>query len=153
MLRLAALLFLCIAMSSAAMAQDAQQSKQDTVEVHGEALQLSCAKWKRDPDGSWTSIGALLVGTETMNMTLRGKETKVLEAKCGDTQEPIVTSGKALNRRAMRGADITMRSLLTETWGPHNWRRRRSRGVNGQSAVAGGPFRNQRSAHWLTQRA
>lgn len=95
MLRLAALLFLSIAMSSAAMAQDAQESKPDTVEVHGKALQLSCAEWKRGPDGSWTSIGALLVGTETMTVTLRGKDTKVLEAKCGDTQEPIVTPVKS----------------------------------------------------------
>jgi hypothetical protein len=105
MLRLATLLFLSVAMSSAAMAQEAQQSKQDTVEVHGKALQLSCAEWKRDPDGSWTSIGALLVGTETMTVTLRGKETKVLETKCGDTQEPIVTPVKSAEptRHARRG--------------------------------------------------
>jgi hypothetical protein len=95
MIRLAALPFLFIAMSSAAMAEDAQQSKQDTVEVHGKALPLSCAEWKRAPDGSWTSIGALLVGTETMTVTLRGKDTKALEAKCGDTQEPIVTPVKS----------------------------------------------------------
>ena len=96
MLRLAALLSLSIAISSAAMAQDAQQSKPDTVEVHGKALPLSCAEWKRDQDGSWTSIGALLVGTETMNVTLRGpKETNVLNAKCGDTQDPIVTPVKS----------------------------------------------------------
>ena len=73
----------------------ADAPKQDTVEVHGKSLQLSCAEWKRGPDGSWMSIGALLVGTETMNVTLRGKETKVLEAKCGDTQEPIVTPAKS----------------------------------------------------------
>lgn len=103
MLRLAALLSVLIAMQGAAMADDA--AKQDTVEVHGKALQLSCAEWKRDPDGSWTSIGALLVGTETMTVTLRGKETKVLEAKCGDTQEPIVTPAKSAEptRPARRG--------------------------------------------------
>jgi hypothetical protein len=96
MLRFAALLCLSIAMSSAAMAQDAQQSKQDTVEVHGKALQLSCAEWKRNPDRSWTSIGELQVGTEAMNVTLHGPtETKTLEAKCGDTQDPIVTPAKS----------------------------------------------------------
>jgi len=96
MLRFAALLFLSIAMSSGAMAQDAQQSKQDTVEVHGKALQLSCAEWKRNPDRSWTSIGELQVGTEAMNVTLHGpEETKTLEAKCGDTQEPLVTPVKS----------------------------------------------------------
>jgi len=105
MLRLPALLCLFIAMSSAAMAQNAQQSKQDTVEVHGKSLQLSCAEWKRDPDGSWTSIGALLVGTETMTVTLRGKETNILNAKCGDTQDPIVTPAKSAEptRHARRG--------------------------------------------------
>jgi hypothetical protein len=93
MLRLAALLSVLIAMQGAAIADDA---KQDTVEVHGKSLQLSCAEWKRGPDGSWTSIGALLVGTETMTVTLRGpKETKVLEAKCGDTQEPIVAPAQS----------------------------------------------------------
>jgi hypothetical protein len=96
MLRLAALLSLSIAMSGAAMAQDAQQPKPDTVEVHGKALPLSCAEWKRNPDRSWTSIGELQVGTEAMNVTLHGpKETKTLEAKCGDTQEPLVTPVKS----------------------------------------------------------
>lgn len=89
MLRLTTLFSVFIAMQGAAMAEDA---KPDTVEVHGKALQLSCHEWKRNQDGSWSSIGALLVGTETMDVTLRGaKETKVLEAKCGDTQEPIAT--------------------------------------------------------------
>jgi len=94
MLRLPALLCLSIALSGAAMAQEPPQNKPDTVEVHGKALQLSCAEWKRDPDGSWRSIGTLLVGTETMSVTLRGKDTTVLNAKCGDTQDPIVTPTK-----------------------------------------------------------
>ena len=41
-----------------------------------------------------------------MNVTLRGpKETKVLEAKCGDTQEPTVTPVKSAEptRRARHG--------------------------------------------------
>ena len=88
MLRVTALLSLSIAMQTAAMAEDAKQ--QDTVEVHGKALQLSCAEWKRNQDGSWTSIGALLVGTDTLkNVTLRdGKETKVLDAKCQNPSSP-----------------------------------------------------------------
>ncbi len=64
MLRVTALLSIPIAMQTAAMAEDAKP--QETVEVHGKALQLSCAEWKRNQDGSWTSIGALLVGTDTL---------------------------------------------------------------------------------------
>ncbi len=79
MLRVTALLWVSIAMQGAAIAEDA---KQDTVQVHGKSLVLSCAEWKRNEDGSWTSIGPLLVGTNTLNdVTLRGaKETKVLAA-------------------------------------------------------------------------
>jgi hypothetical protein len=99
MLRVAALLSVSIAMQGAAMAQDDKQDKQDkqdTVEVHGKSLQLSCAEWKRNQDGSWTSIGSLLVGTETLNnVTLRGaKETKALEAKCANGSSPSVTPAK-----------------------------------------------------------
>jgi hypothetical protein len=84
MLRVATFLSVFLAMHGAAMAQDAKP-KPDTVEVHGKALQLSCAEWRRNPDGSWSSLGALLVGTETMDVTLRGaKETRVLEEKCGN---------------------------------------------------------------------
>ncbi len=82
MLRVATLLSVFLAMQGAAMADDA---KPPTVEVHGKALQLSCAEWRRNQDGSWSSLGALLVGTEAMDVTLRGaKETKVLEEKCGN---------------------------------------------------------------------
>lgn len=95
MLRLAVLLSVSAAMMSAAMAQEAQQPKPDTVEVHGKSLPLSCAEWRRNQDRSWTSIGELQVGTEAMNVTLRGSETKALEAKCGDTQEPLVTPVKS----------------------------------------------------------
>ena len=60
MLRVAALLlWVSIAMQGAAIADD---DKQDVVQVHGKALQLSCAEWRRNQDGSWTSIGPLLVG-------------------------------------------------------------------------------------------
>jgi hypothetical protein len=41
-----------------------------------------------------------------MSVTLRGgKETKVLEDKCGDTQEPLVTPVKSAEptRRSRRG--------------------------------------------------
>jgi hypothetical protein len=70
-------------MLSVAVAEDA---KPDTVEVRGKPLVLSCAEWKRSQDGSWTSTGPMLVGTETVNsVTLRGaKETSVLEAKCAE---------------------------------------------------------------------
>jgi hypothetical protein len=87
MLRVTALLWVSIAMQSSAIAEDA---KQDTVEVHGKSLQLSCAEWKHNQDGSWTSIGPLLVGTETLtDVTLRGaKETSVLETKCRNGSSP-----------------------------------------------------------------
>jgi hypothetical protein len=90
MLRVAALLWVSIAMQGAAIAEDA---KQDTVEVHGKSLQLSCTEWKRNEDGSWTSIGPMLVGTDILkDVTLRGaKETKVLEEKCGKGSSPSVT--------------------------------------------------------------
>jgi len=103
MLRLTILLSVFIAMQSAATADEA---KPDTVEVHGKALQLSCAEWKRNPDGSWRSLGALLVGTEAMDVTLRGaKETKVLEAKCGDGSDlPATPTKKAEPARHARGA-------------------------------------------------
>jgi hypothetical protein len=93
MLRVAALLSFSLAMQGAAMAEDA---KQDTVEVHGKPLQLSCAEWKRNQDGSWSSIGSMLVGTETLTgVTLRGaKETKVLEEKCANGSGPPVTPPK-----------------------------------------------------------
>ncbi len=72
MLRVTALLWVSIAMQGAAIAEDA---KPDTVQVHGKSLVLSCAEWKRNQDGSWTSISPLLVGTETLtNVTLRAKE-------------------------------------------------------------------------------
>lgn len=90
MLRVTALLWVSIAMQGAAIAEDA---KQDTVQVHGKALQLSCAEWKRNQDGSWTSIEPMLVGTDTLkDVTLRGaKETKVLEEKCGNGSSPSAT--------------------------------------------------------------
>ncbi len=93
MLRVPALLWVAIAMPSTAIAQDAKQdAKQDTVQVHGKSLQLSCAEWKRNQDGSWTSIGPLLVGTDTVNIvTLRGAETKALEAKCQNPSRPAAT--------------------------------------------------------------
>jgi hypothetical protein len=83
MLRVAALMGVSVATLGVALAEDA---KEDTVEVHGKSLQLSCAEWRRNQDGSWTSIGSLLVGTDTLTkVTLRGaKETKALETKCGN---------------------------------------------------------------------
>ncbi len=94
MLRVTALLWVSVAMQGAAIAEDA---KEDTVEVHGKSLQLSCAEWKRNQDGSWTSIGALLVGTDTLNnVTLRGaKETKVLDAKCQNGSSPSVAPSQS----------------------------------------------------------
>jgi hypothetical protein len=95
MLRVAALLSAFIAVQGA-MAQDDNENKQDTVEVHGKSLQLSCAEWKRNQDGSWTSTSPLLVGTETLtDVTLRGaKETKALEAKCANGSNPSATPAK-----------------------------------------------------------
>jgi hypothetical protein len=89
MLRLTALFCISIAMPGAAWAQDAKDAKDakdDTVQVHGKALTLSCAEWKRNQDGSWTSTGPLLVGTDTVNnVILRGaKETSALETKCAN---------------------------------------------------------------------
>ncbi len=64
----------------------AQEAKDDTVQVHGKSLTLSCAEWKRNQDGSWTNTGPLLVGTDTVkNVILRGaKDTHALEAKCAN---------------------------------------------------------------------
>ena len=88
MFRVIALLSIAIAMQTTASAQEAP--KPDTVQVHGKALALSCAEWKRNQDGSWTSTGPLLVGTDTVNnVTLHGaKDTNVLEAKCGSGAAP-----------------------------------------------------------------
>ncbi len=93
MLRVAVLLGMSLAMLGAAAAQDTKDdAKQDTVEVRGKSLVLSCAEWKRNQDGSWTSTGPLLVGTDTVNsVTLRGaKETNVLETKCANGSSPAV---------------------------------------------------------------
>src|SRR5580704_13419346 len=88
MFRVTALLSTIIAMHTAAIAQE--EAKPDTVLVHGKPLTLSCAEWKRNQDGSWTSTGPLLVGTDTVNnVILRGaKDTNVLEAKCGSGAAP-----------------------------------------------------------------
>jgi hypothetical protein len=88
MFRVTALLLIAIAMQTAASAQE--DAKPDTVLVHGKPLTLSCAEWKRNQDGSWTSTGPLLVGTDTVNnVILRGaKDTNVLEAKCGSGAVP-----------------------------------------------------------------
>jgi hypothetical protein len=96
MLRVATLLGLSIAMQGAAMAEDA---KEDTVQVHGKSLALSCAEWKRNQDGSWTNASPLLVGTDTVNsVTLRGaKETSVLETKCANGSSPAVKPSQGDN--------------------------------------------------------
>ena len=97
MFRVAALVCISFAIQTAAMAEEASDAKQDTVEVHGKALQLSCAEWKRNQDGSWTSIGALLVGTDTLtNVTLRGaRETKALEEKCQTGSTPAAAPAQS----------------------------------------------------------
>jgi hypothetical protein len=85
-------------MLSAAAAQDAKEdAKEDTVRVHGKSLALSCAEWKRNQDGSWTSTGPLLVGTDTVNsVTLRGaKETNGLEAKCANGSTPAAAPSRS----------------------------------------------------------
>jgi hypothetical protein len=88
MFRVIAPLLIAIAMQTAAIAQE--EAKPDTVQVHGKSLTLSCAEWKRNQDGSWTSTGPLLVGTDTVkDVTLRGaKDTNVLESKCGSGASP-----------------------------------------------------------------
>jgi hypothetical protein len=93
MLRLTALFWISLAMLGVAAAQDAKDAKdakEDTVQVHGKALTLSCAEWKRNQDGSWTNVGPLLVGTETVtSVTLHGaKEASALETKCGSGASP-----------------------------------------------------------------
>ena len=89
MFRVIALLSITIAMQTAAIAQE--EAKPDTVQVHGKSLTLSCAEWKRNQDGSWTSTGPLLVGTDTVkDVTLRSaKDTNVLEAKCANGSSPV----------------------------------------------------------------
>ena len=103
-----------VAMQTGAIADEA---KPDTVQVHGKPLQLSCAEWKRNPDGSWTSIGALLVGTDTLTgVTLRGaKETGVLEVEVskpvGSIRDPIP---KRRSNATREDAGFTLRSLPRE---------------------------------------
>jgi hypothetical protein len=77
----------------------AEDDKQDTVQVHGKSLTLSCAEWKRNQDGSWTNTSPLLVGTDTLtNVTLRGaKETNVLETKCAGGSHPSATPARSDN--------------------------------------------------------
>jgi hypothetical protein len=90
MLRTAALLSVLIAAPSAAFAEDA---KPDTVSVRGKALVLSCSEWKRNADGSWGNMGPLRVGDDTVKeVTLRGKETKVLEEKCKNGAPPTAAA-------------------------------------------------------------
>ena len=74
----------------------AQDAKEDTVQVHGKSLALSCAEWKRNQDGSWTSTGPMLVGTDTVtSVTLRGaKETSVLEVKCANGSAPAAAPSR-----------------------------------------------------------
>ena len=95
MFRVTALLWIVIAMQTAAIAQE--EAKPDTVEVHDKSLVLSCAEWKRNQDGSWISTGPLVVGTETVSsVTLRGaKETSVLEAKCANASSPAVKPSRS----------------------------------------------------------
>jgi hypothetical protein len=102
MLRVAALLSVFIAIPAAAMAEDA---KEDTVQVHGKSLALSCAEWKRNEDGSWTNISPLLVGTDTVNsVTLRGaKETNVLETKCANGSNPAAKPSQIDNATRRTG--------------------------------------------------
>ena len=93
MLRTAALLSVLIASQSAAFSEEA---KPDTVEVHGKALVLSCMEWKRNSDGSWSNVGPLLVGDAPVKeVTLHGKDTKVLEDKCGNGAPPTATPAKS----------------------------------------------------------
>ncbi len=84
MLRAMALVSVLIMAPGAAFAQAAAPAqKTDTVQVHGKALTLSCAEWSRQPDGSWTNVGPLLVGEETVKeVTLRGANATPLEQKC-----------------------------------------------------------------------
>ena len=91
MLRIAALLLVSTAMQGVAIAQDANKdAKQDTVEVRGKSLTLSCAEWKRNQDGSWTNVSPLQVGTDVVtSVTLRGATaTKSLEGKCRNAALP-----------------------------------------------------------------
>jgi hypothetical protein len=106
MLRVAALLLTALAMQGAAVAQDTKQdAKEDTVQVHGKSLALSCAEWKRNQDGSWTSTGPLLVGTDTVtSATLRGaKETSALETKCANGSSPVAKSSPSDDPTKHRG--------------------------------------------------
>ena len=82
MLRATTLVSVLIALPGAAFAQTATpEAKPDTVQVHGKALPLSCPEWSRNGDGSWTNVGPLLVGEETVKaVTLRGANAAGREA-------------------------------------------------------------------------
>ena len=86
MLRTTTLVSVLIGLPGAAFAQTAApEPKPDTVQVHGKALLLSCPEWTRNTDGSWTNVGPLLVGEETVKeVTLRGAPARPLEQKCAN---------------------------------------------------------------------
>jgi hypothetical protein len=89
MLRPTALLLALLATAGSATAQAPQPGqeppKPDTVPVRGKALPLSCSEWNRNGDGSWSNVGPLLVGEETVtSVTLRAPQTRILEEKCGN---------------------------------------------------------------------
>ena len=95
MLRTPLLVFVLIALPGAALSQNApQEPKPDAVQVHGKAIPLSCPEWSRNGDGSWTNVGPLLVGEETVKeVTLRGASAAPLQQKCaGGAPSPALAA-------------------------------------------------------------
>ena len=120
MLRAATLVCLFIAVQGTAMAEDAKDdAKENTVQVHGKSLALSCTEWKRNQDGSWTNVSPLLVGTDTVNsVTLRGtKDTSAWKRNAPTDRAQPPSHRKTTMQRDIRGIGITLRSLPTERRG------------------------------------
>jgi hypothetical protein len=46
---------------------------------------VPCDAWKHNDDGSWTQTGTIIAGNATLtgNTVKGGKESKMLDAKCG----------------------------------------------------------------------
>jgi hypothetical protein len=59
-------------------------SAQESISINGHALALHCEQWKRNADGSWSTVGTEKDENMTMrNVTLRSQiETRALDWAC-----------------------------------------------------------------------
>jgi hypothetical protein len=57
---------------------------QQSISINGHAISLHCSQWKKNADGSWTTVGTEKDENMTMNnVTLRSQiETRALDRAC-----------------------------------------------------------------------